>query len=95
MPNRHDVRQCQQGVYKRRPRLCHVYTVAHDLQVHLEDADNEIRLKKHYNGWKHDYFFGGVYGFSAKGLNLECVLNAPGSMHDSTFSDRGVFSMPN
>jgi len=42
-----------------------------------------------YNGWKHDHFISNILCFAPNGTIVSCVINAPGSLHDSTIAEFG------
>ena len=43
----------------------------------------------YYNGWKACHFITNLFVFSADGRCIAAVLNAPGSLHDSTLAEWG------
>ena len=42
-----------------------------------------------YNGWTHDHYITNLFVFSVDGRMISTVLNAPGSVHDSTLAEWG------
>lgn len=41
----------------------------------------------YYNGWKMDHYLSNLFVFAPDGKIIFCLLNAPGSLHDSTLAE--------
>ena len=65
------------------PHLEDVYCVADGLKLLLESTDNDLVQSMFYNGWTHDHYVTNLLVFAPDGSIIDCVLNCPGSMHDS------------
>ena len=52
----------------------------------LESTEN-----RYYNGWKGSTFVNSVFVFAPDGCIQICTLNAPGTFHDSTMAEYGIY----
>ena len=50
-----------------------------------------MKQNKFYNGWHHSHNVNCVFVFSPDGKIRMCLLNAPGTFHDSTMADYGIY----
>lgn len=73
----------------RHPVLEHVYCFADGLKLTLEAASGVNIQGMYYNGWTHDHYITNLFVFSICGRIIACVVNAPGSLHDSTLATWG------
>jgi DDE superfamily endonuclease len=69
--------------------LSDVYCVCDGVKFYFEATEGLDEQCMFYNGWKCDHFVGNVFVFSIEGLIIACVVNAPGSFHDSTIAELG------
>ncbi|KZW01164.1 hypothetical protein EXIGLDRAFT_738600 [Exidia glandulosa HHB12029] len=53
------------------------------LNLPIQTSDDPEWENMTYNGWLHGHFCSSVLTFSSTGVVIACVLNAPGSWHDS------------
>ena len=51
--------------------------------LRLQAADDVGIQEMFYNGWTNDNYLTNLFVFCPDGTILACVLNCPGSMHDS------------
>jgi hypothetical protein len=73
----------------RHPLLTDVFAVADGLKLYFQQCDGLDEESMYYNGWKHDHFITNVLVFSIDGRMIATVMNAPGSLHDSTLAEWG------
>jgi DDE superfamily endonuclease len=73
----------------RHPLLPDIFAVADGLKLYFQQCDGLDEESMYYNGWKHDHFITNVLVFSIDGRMIATVMNAPGSMHDSTLAEWG------
>jgi DDE superfamily endonuclease len=73
----------------RHPLLTDVFAVADGLKLYFQQCDGLDEQSMYYNGWKHDHFITNVLVFSVDGKMIATVMNAPGSLHDSTLAEWG------
>jgi DDE superfamily endonuclease len=66
-----------------------VYCVADGVKFYFEQCKDLDEQSMYYNGWMCDHFVGNLFVFGLDGLIIACVVNAPGSMHDSTLAELG------
>jgi DDE superfamily endonuclease len=71
------------------PLLPDVFAVADGLKLYFQQCDGLDEQSMYYNGWKHDHFITNVLVFSIDGRMISTVINAPGSLHDSTLAEWG------
>ena len=44
-----------------------------------------------YNGWTHGHYVNSILAFSPDSKIRMCLLNAPGTFHDSSMLDYGIY----
>ena len=68
-----------------------VWGAADGLKLLLAKSNNWAIQNRNYNGWTADTYVSSVFVFAPDGRIRICILNAPGSWHDSQISDYGVY----
>ena len=68
-----------------------VWAAADGLKLLLERSSDWGTQNKFYNGWTSNTYVSSVFVFAPDGRIRICTLNAPGSWHDSTLADYGVY----
>jgi hypothetical protein len=66
-----------------------VYCVADGLKLHFEKHSDLDEQSMYYNGWHHCHYVTNVLVFSIDGRIIHGLMNAPGSLHDSTLAEWG------
>ena len=89
MPTTDEIRTLQGICMARHDALENVYSVADGLKLMLEAAPGDDVQGMYYNGWTHDHYVTNLFVFSVCGRIIACVVNAPGSLHDSTLASWG------
>jgi len=52
-------------------------------KLDIEASGNESIQRRFYNGWTHGHYVSNLFVFAPDGTIVACVLNCPGSVHDS------------
>ena len=68
-----------------------VWEAADGLKLLIQSTEDEGKQNKNYNGWTHGHYINSVFIFAPDGKIRVCLLNAPGTFHDSTMADYGVY----
>jgi len=68
-----------------------VWAAADGLKLPLQLSGNWMIQNRYYNGWQSSTYINSVFVFAPDGRIRICVVNAPGSFHDSTISEYGVY----
>ena len=89
MPSDDKVDVLCQVTQQRHDLLHDVYCVADGMKLYFESCSGEDEQNIYYNGWMHDHFVSCVFVFSVDGRIIRCIVNAPGSLHDSTLAEWG------
>ena len=89
MPDDEQVHRLCEATSQKHDLLPDVYCVADGLKLYFEQCDGMDEQSMYYNGWMHDHFVSCVFVFSIDGRIIRCIVNAPGSLHDSTLADWG------
>jgi DDE superfamily endonuclease len=89
MPTDDKVEELKEACVKKHPLLTGVYCVADGLKLFFQSTEDLDEQCMYYNGWLCDHFVGNVFVFLLDGLIIACVVNAPGSMHDSALAELG------
>lgn len=71
------------------PALKDVYCVADGLKQAFEACADLDEQSMYYNGWTHGHYISSLFVFGLDGRIIKCVLNVPGSIHDSTMCEWG------
>eukprot|EP00536_Pseudo-nitzschia_multiseries_P005992 jgi/Psemu1/192120/e_gw1.123.37.1 len=59
--------------------------------MHLQQSGDWTKQNPYYNGWTSATYINSVFLFCPDGRIRACVLNCPGSWHDSTQADYGLY----
>jgi hypothetical protein len=86
MPTDLDIVQLQDAVVKKYPSLDDAYCVCDGLKLYLQQSGNNAIQNMFYNGWQHDHYVTNLFVFGIDGMIIACLLNAPGSVHDSSLA---------
>ena len=68
-----------------------VWGAADGLKIRLQRSSDWSVQNKYYNGWKGATFVNSVFVFAPDGCIRICTLNAPGTFHDSTMAEYGIY----
>ena len=68
-----------------------VWGAADGLKLQLQRSSDWTVQNRYYNGWKGSTFVNSVFVFAPDGCIRICTLNAPGTFHDSTMADYGIY----
>ena len=68
-----------------------VWGAADGLKVLLQKSSNWAIQNRSYNGWTADTYVNSMFVFAADGRIRMCTINAPGTWHDSTIAEYGVY----
>jgi hypothetical protein len=89
MPDDAKIAEYQIIISHRHPSLKDVYCVADGLKLRFESCYGLNEQSMYYNGWQHGHYVTNLFVFGPDGRILMCVINAPGSVHDSTLAEWG------
>jgi DDE superfamily endonuclease len=90
MPSVYKVQALKAAIVKaRHSMLDDVFAVADGCKLYFESTSDMDEQSMYYNGWKSSHFISNLFVFSADGHCISAVLNAPGSLHDSTLAEWG------
>ena len=84
LPSPQEVTRFKQLIRNKYPNLVNIWAAMDGLKLLV--ATNEAVQNMFYNGWTHDHYVSNLFVFSPDGLIRACLLNAPGSWHDSTLA---------
>jgi DDE superfamily endonuclease len=76
----------QDIIRQRHEALSDVYCTMDGLKLFFQSCDELEEQGMYYNGWQHDHFVTNLLMFSACGRIISCVMNVPGSIHDSALA---------
>ena len=68
-----------------------VWGACDGLKIKLQKSTNYLKQNQNYNGWASGTYIGAVYVFAPDSRIRMCTINCPGSWHDSTMADYGVY----
>ena len=69
-----------------------VWAACDGLKLPLQQSSNWFKQNMYYNGWTQKTYVNNVFCFAPDGLIRCATINAPGSWHDSTQAEYGVYS---
>ncbi len=84
LPSSDRIEELKKQVRKRHPNLRDVFSVADGLKLCFQACAGLVEQGMYYNGWTHGHYVTNLFVFSICGRIIACVLNVPGSIHDST-----------
>ena len=68
-----------------------VWSAMDGLKLRLQKSTDWAIQNRYYNGWGGNTYVNCVFVFAPDGRIRICTLNAPGTFHDSTMADYGVY----
>jgi DDE superfamily endonuclease len=89
MPNAANIEKLKAIVHARHSVLEDVYCTCDGLKLHFQKQSGLDEQSMFYNGWVHGHYVTNLFVFAADGRIIATVLNAPGSLHDSTLAQWG------
>ena len=92
-PTEEDVDRFSHAIGIKHPLLLEekVHAACDGLKLHIEQSTNYLKQNQLYNGWTGGTYINSVFVFSPDGLIRMATFNAPGSWHDSTIADYGIY----
>ena len=91
LPDEHETRFFCTVIQNKYPNLNNVWAAADGLKLPIQAPTDFMKQNKFYNGWHHSHNVNCVFVFSPDGKIRMCLLNAPGTFHDSTMADYGIY----
>ena len=93
-PNKEEVKYYIEAIGAKYPVLkdYKVWAAADGLKVPLQQSTDYFKQNKNYNGWVGSTYINSVLVFAPDGKIRIATLNCPGSWHDSTIAEYGVYS---
>ncbi|CAB9508436.1 unknown protein [Seminavis robusta] len=89
IPEDAKIQQLSNAIEAKHPLLKNVFCVADGLKLTFQQCEDLDEQSMYYNGWTHDHYITNLFVFSIDGFIILYVINAPGSMHDSTLAEYG------
>ena len=68
-----------------------VWGAADGIKLSIQGSSDYVKQNRNFNGWYHGHYINSVFVFAADGKIRICSINSPGTWHDSTISDYGVY----
>ena len=92
-PTENEVDNYVEAIGRKYPALLEerVWAAADGLKIPLAQSSNWRVQNQFYNAWQASTFVNCVFVFAPDGKIKACVLNAPGTFHDSAIADYGVY----
>ena len=92
-PSEHELENYIGAIAAKHPVLGEekVWGAADGIKLHLQKSRDWSVQNRYYNGWKASTFVNSVFVFAPDGCIRICTLNAPGTFHDSTMADYGIY----
>ena len=91
LPTLEKVRFYREVIATKYPLMNEVWGACDGLKLLIQKVSCERKQNKFYNGWTHGHYVNCVFVFCPDGTIPLCLLNAPGTFHDSTMADYGVY----
>ena len=85
------VRFYQEVIGAKYPLCSDVWAAADGLKLLIQKCNDEQKQNYHYNGWKSGHYINCVFVYTMDGKISLCLFNAPGTFHDSTMADYGMY----
>jgi hypothetical protein len=91
LPSADDIAAYKDAIAAKYPHAEDVAFAVDGCKMNIQAPTNDLKQSQFYNGWTHGHYVSNVFVFAPDGKIICCSLNAPGSFHDSTVSDFGVY----
>ena len=91
LPTREKVQFYREVISLKYPLMLDVWGACDGLKLFIQNPTSETKQNYLYNGWKHSHFINCVFVFYPDRKIPLCLLNAPGTFHDSTMADYGIY----
>jgi hypothetical protein len=91
LPTGEEISDYVQAINNKYPVLTDVWAACDGLKLKIQASGNYLKQNHYYNGWTHGHYVNSVLLFAPDGKIRGCTLNCPGSWHDSTMADYGVY----
>ena len=88
-PSNESIEEWKAIIQERHDKLHHVYCFADGLKLRFQACSGLSEQGMYYNGWQHGHYITNIFVFGATGRIIHCVVNVPGSVHDSTLCHWG------
>jgi hypothetical protein len=69
-----------------------IWGAADGIKLSIQGSSDYLKQNRNFNGWYHGHYINSVFVFAADGKIRICSLNSPGTWHDSTIADYGVYN---
>jgi hypothetical protein len=79
----------KEAITRKYPRMRNVWGACDGLKLQIEESGNWFIQNQFYNGWTHGHYVNCIFVFAADGRIRICVINTPGTWHDSRQADHG------
>ena len=79
----------KEAIAAKYPNFDGVYLAVDGLKLLLQQPGDDRIQNYFYSGWTNDHYDSDLFAFAPDGTIPACVLDAPGSLHDSTVADFG------
>ena len=95
LPTEADVKKYQEAIGAKYPEVAEVWAAADGLKLCVEASGNYCTQNMFFNGYTHGHYINGIFVFSCDGKIIISLVNCPGTFHDSTMSDYGIYRKMN
>ena len=87
MGSEEKIRLWKDAMAAKYPDLGNVYLAVDGLKLLIQKPGDDRVQNYFYNGWTSDHYVSNLFAFAPDGTIPVCILDAPGSLHDSTMTD--------
>jgi len=91
MPSDEEVNELAAVIRYHYPSLDEHFCVGDGLKLSIEAPDDDLIQSQFYNGWTHGHYVTNLFFFAPDGMIICAVINAAGSLHDSTLAEMGPY----
>ena len=90
-PTANEIEAYKEAITRKYPRIRIFLGACDGLKLQIEESGNWFIQNLFYNRWTHGNYVNCKLVFGANGRIQICVINTPGTWHDSTQADHGVY----
>ena len=91
MPTNDEVRFYHELIGAKYPICDNVWAAADSLKLLIQEPTEDTTQNQLFNGWKDTHNINCVFVFSPNGKIRLCLINSPGTFHESTMANYGVY----
>jgi hypothetical protein len=88
-PSHTKIEEYKKAINDKYPALDNLYCVMDGLKLYVQCSGDPVVQERYYNGWTSGHYVNSLFVFAPDGTIIMCVVNCPGTKHDSEMAMLG------